>query len=471
MIKLEPAHTVLSSNTEHSNSDIAGPVIGLYGGLANNMYVFAKALTKGGISVRFIRDRTDRFALSQPAWEDCRATLPYDEVVKSSEWSWEQWERWEVEQGWTPPAWLVDPAPGGVSLDTPPPGSATDIRRRDRQWQGVARPTWNAVLHEMRRCDALICCGVEATILAGFADRPFLIHPHGSDLRLAARLTRMPASGWYERIFGTRHERLLRRAYRKAQAVVTYGILHLGGPLDPDRGSIARHLPGVRFADLPLPVWPRERLPGARRREHLNRCLGGLGLPPIKGRIAAIVPSRVDFFWKGHDRLVEAFRSADIGDDIHLIFTGWGDDYEDLKSRASGLPFTFLPCALSKPLLYDYFQGVDFVVDQFTLGHYGSGAAEAMACGAPVMIWIELDEYQTIGRTPPPVINARGEREIAGALTDIATGTIDLDTLGREAQTWVLNVHGVDGAGQRLLSVLGDGSLESSRRWDAGTAA
>ena len=54
--------------------------IGLYGGVANNMYVFAKALARRGADVLFIRDRADRYPFSQPCWEDAAWTLGYDEV-------------------------------------------------------------------------------------------------------------------------------------------------------------------------------------------------------------------------------------------------------------------------------------------------------------------------------------------------------------------------------------------------------
>ena len=44
--------------------------IGLYGGMANNMYALAKGMAAEGADVCFIRDRSDRYPFSQPLWDD-----------------------------------------------------------------------------------------------------------------------------------------------------------------------------------------------------------------------------------------------------------------------------------------------------------------------------------------------------------------------------------------------------------------
>ena len=83
--------------------------IGLYGGLANNMYVFAKAMATHGLDVCFIRDRGDRFPFSQPVWEDVSCTLDHDKIAKAVHWTWEEWTAWEHQLEWQPPNWLKDP--------------------------------------------------------------------------------------------------------------------------------------------------------------------------------------------------------------------------------------------------------------------------------------------------------------------------------------------------------------------------
>ena len=83
--------------------------IGFYGGMANNMYVFAKAFHAAGVDVCFIRDRSDKYPFSQPVWEDQSFTMHYEEVPRASGWSWERWSQQERDVGWIPPTWMVDP--------------------------------------------------------------------------------------------------------------------------------------------------------------------------------------------------------------------------------------------------------------------------------------------------------------------------------------------------------------------------
>src|SRR4030043_905009 len=92
---------------------------------------------------------------------------------------------------------------------------------------------------------------------------------------------------------------------------------------------------------------------------------------------------------------------------------------------------TFLPCAVSKPILYDFFRAADVVVDQFRMGIYGTSSVEAMSCGAPVMMWIDKKRFQANGWPPPPVLNGKNEEEITRMLRDILIGRIDLENRAR----------------------------------------
>jgi glycosyltransferase involved in cell wall biosynthesis len=421
--------------------------IGLYGGMANNMFVVAKALDAEGFDVCFIRDRTDHFAFSQPVWEESYATLAYDKVLESSSWSWDCWSSWERDIGWQPPHWLFDPltVSGGRGALVP------------ERWQLLALPTWPAIVESMQGCGALLVCGVEGTFLADMSGRPFIIMPHGGDVRIAARLAHFgERKTWIDRWFGSPQERLLRRAYRRTKAVVTHGPLRLGGPLDGSNRSFKWRLPLTQFAQLSIPVFPRPRLPKSERRRLLNDLLRRLGQASIEAECIAIVPSRVDYYWKGQDRLLPALdaHGARGRRGLHVIFSGWGIDFDKLRQATQGRNATFLPFAMSKQVLYELFQAADFVIDQFVLGHYGTSAQEAMACGAPVMMWCDPSEYEECGWTPPPVINVRSPQEIAYAVGRIVDGHLDLERLSAEAQRWIIDRHGAGAVGRTLSCLL-----------------
>lgn len=150
-----------------------------------------------------------------------------------------------------------------------------------------------------------------------------------------------------------------------------------------------------------------------------------------------------------------ALASLDQKNNLHLIFSGWGTDYE--KARGMILPHhaTFLPCAVSKPTLYDVFSTADVVVDQFRLGIYGTSAVEAMSCGAPVMMWIDKERFYTHGWDPPPVLNVRNEKEIAGILSNILSGRLDLEKHARAALDWVSRTHTEEVMVRSLKEILG----------------
>jgi glycosyltransferase involved in cell wall biosynthesis len=197
---------------------------------------------------------------------------------------------------------------------------------------------------------------------------------------------------------------------------------------------------------LAIPMRRKERLGQEARRLRLGKLLRGLHIEPPSTSYVGFVPSRVDFQWKGQDRLLEglrALRASGKAKNIHFIFAGWGSDFERARQRVLewGISHqvTFLPCALSKPLLFDFASSADFVVDQFVVGMTGTSALEAMACASPVMMWVNDTVERPWGQ--PPVIQARTARDIERKLDDISAGRLDLERIGREQQEWVCRLH------------------------------
>lgn len=386
----------------------------LYGGMANNLYVVAKAINSlPGIECKFLRDRNDRFAFSQPSWEDCRATLTYGDVVQSSSWDWKLWDCWESENKWLKPDWLID------------------LGHQAQKHQIVSM---------LGEADLLLVCGVSATISAYESRSPYLIMPHGGDIRLAAGLVKTKPTKLMEHITGHRQDRMLNEAYKNALAVVTHGPLCIGGPLAKGVHAVEARLPSVNFSRLAIPVRPRDRKNQSDRRGHFNQQLRHVGCGDVIEDFVLFVPSRIDYFWKGQDRLVKALEKTKRGS-FHVVFSGWGADYMDLKGKCGNISATFLPCALSKELLYSFYCSADIVVDQFILGDYGTAAQEAMSCGTPVLMWIDELEYLNDGRIPPPVLNASTQDEISGILDLISRGIVNYEDVGAKGKQWVLASH------------------------------
>ncbi len=425
--------------------------IGLYGGMANNMYVFAKALSARGADVMFIRDRSDRYPMSQPVWEDVPFQLTHAQLAEAHGWTWEHWAAMERELGWSAPHWIYDPLrdEGGPVEATPAKPAAFPHSRFLRRY--VNAPHRAPVLRRMQSCDVLLVCGVEGSVLAQQSGRPYVIWPHGGDTMIAAGM--FAPRFWHPRArfaYAMLRRQLL-RAYDEALSLGSHEPTGIQADYLGAEGFVRRQR--VDFVPIPIPVKMRQA--PERRRDQLAAVLTRCGANVPSARYVGFVPSRVDYQWKGHDRLLRALARLEKegrGANLHLVFAGWGHDYGTAKRFVdeTGLAqrITLLDVALSKPLLNQMFLAADFVVDQFIMGLYGTAALEAMACGAPLVMWVN-DAYERPWGAPP-VLQARNDEEVTAVLRGIAMADIDLEQRGAALQAWMQRVHSGEEAARSL---------------------
>ncbi|WP_434685293.1 glycosyltransferase [Pseudanabaena minima] len=415
--------------------------IGFYGGMANNMYVFAKAFVDMGYDVCFIRDRTDKYPFSQPSWEDVSANLSYSQVAIAAQWTSEQWTDWEVQQSWQSPHWIVDPDHRGTSIGQPQIKCWLHkiLFRHLLKYQ----PRWQKILFLMQTCDVLLVCGIEGEILAMLSGKPFAMWIHGGDIRTAAGLHPPHAPNFRQWIYYQSQLELLRQSFRQTVFAGMQDPTGGGGHI----GDAFKGLRTSRFGHLPIPLKANPRLSYQSRRQTLNELMSRLGLPIPQAEFIGFIPSRLDFYWKGHDRLLEALNrlSKIEREKIHIIASGWGKNYEDIREsiKHNNLEnqFTLLPYVVSKPILYKFFASADFVIDQFLMGSYGSSAIEAMSFSTPVMMYINSKNFEKQGWEPPPVLNANNVNEIYQILRKITTYQISLDELASSTYLWLKRNH------------------------------
>jgi glycosyltransferase involved in cell wall biosynthesis len=432
--------------------------IGIYCGLANNMYLFAHALAAQGEDVCFIRDRDDRYPMSQPIWEDIAFTLPYDEVPRAIFWPWSRWTQLESQLKWDAPKWLYDPLsePGGKAIVSPLRTQGV-LDSAVLKW--YARASHRApVVRKMQSCDALFVSGIEGSLLANASGRPFVIYPYGSDLMIAAGLLRPKLYRARPRLKHSLVRRQLVSAYANAICIGS----HEPTALAADFFGAEHFFRRQKIAHIPMPFTARRRGSRGDRRYFLEQLLSELGCKVPSSEYVGFVPSRVDFHWKGQDRLLYALarlHTEQKASNVHLIFSGWGEDFDRarqfVRENSLGERVTFLDCALSKPLLYRFYLSADFVVDQFIVGMCGTSALEAMACGAPLITWINENVERPWGA--PPVLQARTTDNIFFVLRQLGSGRIDLEERGRALQEWLSQNYNPATVARELMRLFNEG--------------
>jgi glycosyltransferase involved in cell wall biosynthesis len=411
-----------------------GMRIGLYGSIANAGYTLTRGLRAAGYDAEYIHEPADRYPMSQPLWEEVALTidparLP-DDVPTPAE-----WKELERAHGWVQPPWVVQADDGGARLTARQRlraarllASAPRSRRELREHLVAFAPRIAA----FARYDWLVVSGVRL-VDAFLSTSPYVFWPHGGDLTLVPSRSE------------TSHQRFEAAAMRAAIRGAA-----ICGTHDP---MLAEHFNHLGVHDVPfLPFLvdtdryaPRPLEARGTYARELSKRAGG--------RRTLFLAARQDVYWKGTDRFARAFaRAVRDGAELLLVVSPWGNDAAQvgtlLGEQLPAEALYVLPGVVSKPVLIDLYSAADVVVDQFALGVHGSTMLEALACGAPVMISLDVDRFRRRwpAWVPPPVLNVSSEEEIYATLRSLGAGELDVEALGGQGRAWVDEYHGIRNA-------------------------
>jgi glycosyltransferase involved in cell wall biosynthesis len=401
--------------------------IGLVGGMANAMYCFTRVLRQQGYEAEYVDDEQDMYPMSQPIWEEVPLTLDPrrfgPELLDV-----QGWHELAESSGWREPEWIVRPAADPRKTDLLRLARAARwARLRDLRTLYRQMRTLEPVVERLRSYDRLIVCGIR-NVEAMLSGRPYVFWPHGGDVHIVPFRRETP----FDRAFS----RLSRAA-----------ILHaaVAGTHDPTIAAAMEKL-GRRgpIPYLPFLVDVDRYAPGAATTDVAKHVAAQAG-----DRRVLFLASRQDFYWKGTDRFAQAFASVvATGAPLYLVVTPWGKDVEATRQIFADAGVLgsvhYLESAVSKPILRDLYRVADLVVDQFTVTAFGAVMLEAMACGAAVLINLDLDAFRSCwpGFVPPPTLRASTEDEIAAVLRSIAYDTAGLEELSRAGRSWIEEHHG-----------------------------
>ena len=388
------------------------------GNMANNLYVRAKALAHRDLSIDTYLHPHDNFLMSQPAWEEYDGDVP--EGVST----------------------LAAACAAGVQLPVVPAiyshgtVSWTSITANDlvgsMRYMDLKRfPDYFAyfpTLQELQKYDALL--GVQVPYLAYLSGRPYAVTQMGGDI-------------WYECSRDDLYGRLQRLAFQKAEAFIVSNPWSL---------AFARRYGMRNMIYLPFLIDENKYSPG--HAQYRNEWVAQTG-----GDFFVMMSSRLDYVFKGSDLAIKAFaRFAQQVPGARLVIAGWGADQARAEKLFDDLGIAnkvlVVPVAGKKKLV-GYLRSADCMVDQLTLGYYGASALEAMACGLPVIMNLNHEQYDALlPEGCAPVCQAVTEDEVLAHLLNLAANASRRLVVGARLRSWFLQTHSNARWGEMYEAVL-----------------
>ena len=166
----------------------------------------------------------------------------------------------------------------------------------------------------------------------------------------------------------------------------------------------------------------------------------------IGGDFFVLTSMRIDKHWKGAHHALDGFaKFAAKVPGARLVVLSWGDDLEaakatleerNLSDRVLALPI------VGKRRLVKYLQAADVVIEQFVLGYYGGSGLEAMACGKPVIMRLERDQYDALIESgAPPTLDAEDADGVERQLSRLYGDRQFAESVGRRTREWFLGAQ------------------------------
>jgi glycosyltransferase involved in cell wall biosynthesis len=413
--------------------------LAVFENLANSAYILTKVLRQHGQEADLVLDPFDRYAMSDPRWEDLDLELPTDQLAAPAlpDHELPEWVRFE-------PGSLTHGPRGRVERVARAVAAGPALQRQARfamrvaGWRGalmVLERAW--VVRTLAEYDCVIAYGM-GPAWAAFSGVPYLAETWGGDITMVPFYDTGDWEGHETlRLTPPRAERfaeakLQRLGYRRAGRILLTDPRFV--PFAERLGHAAKAVHMGFFIDT-------ERCAPGPEPELRRALVGG------EEGLILFMPSRQDWYWKGSDLLLRGFaQAADGNANAVLVCAGWGADLERSKRLIAELGIgdrvRLLPYAMSKGRLRRYYRAADIVADQFTVGSYGGSALEAMSCARPLLINLDRERFEGRFDAFPPVVNVSDSDEIASALAELFTSAEMRARVGERAREWVIANHG-----------------------------
>lgn len=285
-----------------------------------------------------------------------------------------------------------------------------------------------SLLHTLRKYDLIVsyCC---APWFVQEIGRPYISWATGSDLRELA-MTGSPQG-------------------RHARSIFQHAQMVFHGP-DPASLEAANALK-LKSSFVFYPVDTEFYVPNDTLRDRTPA-----------DELLVFHPSNLDWTYqkedrwtKGNDKLFRAFaRLVRDGHNARLVYLERGPDIEATRELVKDLEIEqsveAISGSVSRVKLRDLYYMADVVADQFSHTSFGQIGLEAMSCGRPVLVELDIKTISLYYDELPPVLNCGTEDGIYAHLK----AALDREYrrgLGGQARIWIMKYHGIEGATVELI--------------------
>lgn len=413
--------------------------IGLYGSSVNNMYHLSRCLSSAGLNAVYCFDK-QKFCCNHPFWWHESIVLRSEEYLTVDFMS---------ALGSTPGA--EDSFFRRLNIHMPSSGNLglkqfvlvfLLVLRSGRSCFGflvyLLRNKYRAdVVNFFSGNTVNIVCGVEGAILANLSGKPYIIVPHGADIRLANGYSESIAS--LGKLSQSLLQALTQRAFQGAVLIASHDpACFLTPSIPPDRTvrnlikpnsslSIGFDIPSLRDDAKPI----------------LEELLGFA----IDQQKIVLIPTSIEYQRKRIDWVVE-WIELNPDSEFVFIFLGWGRDYQDCFNRICRFPnVVFLHYFISSPLIHELMSSATLLIDSFGEPGYGTAFLEAAALKTPILGWVDFSLYSSdeyAEREPPPIFNCATKSEFGKSLQLLESMSSDqLRESGNRLYEWYLRNHGL----------------------------